>query len=614
MLRFVPLILLIFFLPLVLRAGVFPDLKFEGESAQLFQLLQEEYDSNPAKALVLANQLQSISSERGLEAYASARLIYAFLLLENDSIVKSWEIVSDTSLVNYQNLEGDVSSLYLLVSGAALNYKAEYRKAEQFLRSGSASEPKEELQILFAQELADNLRFQGRLEEAYVNALKALDISESASDSARIVDSSYTLGLIEFVQDELDNAERSMQLVLSFYRTSGNRKKVAEALSILGLIDYQRREYTSSIDKGLRAYEIRKDIGDRKGQGESLNNLALAHMGQRNWTQALRYLEDALLLKTSSNDLSQITVILNNIGQCHRYSDDTAKAIISFQRALQKGLDNGQLRDAIRSQRNLVKVYAAQNDYRNAFLVQQQMMALNDSLMLIENKQAIKDLKVKYDTQRKEAELDLLQKENAIVTNRWLTLALGLFFLLILGILVYDNQKRKHKQETDLMVAEDELQKAELKIMAEVLEHNQQKLRLYTENLLRKNELVEELESQLKTDGIRTGEEQQHEIPQISKPNIKSVRILTDDDWEEFKELFDGVHSGLLDRLLQKYQDMTLAEQRLFLLMKLSMSTKQIANILGVSPDSVKKGRYRLKKKLNVENETSLQSFVDHFN
>ena len=47
--------------------------------------------------------------------------------------------------------------------------------------------------------------------------------------------------------------------------------------------------------------------------------------------------------------------------------------------------------------------------------------------------------------------------------------------------------------------------------------------------------------------------------------------------------------------------------------MKLELPTKEIAMILGVSPDSVKKGRFRLKRKLAIEDPITLQSFVRSF-
>ena len=246
-----------------------------------------------------------------------------------------------------------------------------------------------------------------------------------------------------------------------------------------------------------------------------------------------------------------------------------------------------------------------------AFEMQTKMVGLKDSLADLSRMEALGELEVSYNTQKKEQEIVMLQQKQAIITNRWLTLAVGLFFTIIIGILFVDNQKRKHRLQTEVLTTEDQLKKAELKSLADLLEYNEKKLSLYTENLLKKNELVSQLEMKLKTAVNEDEANSKQGIQLIS--DFSSVRILTEDDWEEFKELFNRVHHGLLNRLLASYENLTLAEQRLFLLMKLQLSTKEIANILGVSPDSVKKGRYRLKKKLRVEEATSIQDFVTSF-
>lgn len=59
--------------------------------------------------------------------------------------------------------------------------------------------------------------------------------------------------------------------------------------------------------------------------------------------------------------------------------------------------------------------------------------------------------------------------------------------------------------------------------------------------------------------------------------------------------------------------DMTEAEERLFLLLKLDLTRNEIASILGISPDSVKKTRSRLRKRLMLEQRESLQEFVKKF-
>jgi DNA-binding CsgD family transcriptional regulator/uncharacterized membrane-anchored protein YhcB (DUF1043 family) len=279
--------------------------------------------------------------------------------------------------------------------------------------------------------------------------------------------------------------------------------------------------------------------------------------------------------------------------------------------SLKKAKENGQLVDMLTSYQNLIRFYQKSNEYEKGFKIQQTLIQLKDSLAETQRLAVVDELEVKYETQKRDLEILSLRQKQAIITNRWLTLAVGLFLTIIIGILFVDNQKRKHRQQTELLIKQDELKKAELRIVTDLLEYNQKRLNIYTHNLLRKNEIVDRLEEKLK-DSV-AGKEQVGETGNKLIRDFSAVRILTDGDWEEFKGIFDSVHQGMLDRLLRSYANLSLAEQRLFLLMKLELSTKEIANILGVSPDSVKKGRYRLKKKIGVDEETSLQVFVISF-
>lgn len=597
--------------PVTIMAAVVPSPDpLEADAASLFNLLQEADRKDSRTALKLSFSLQSMKLT-STENRVWSKLLYCYYLLENDSISKSLSILTNSKEIRWNDLVGQTKAFHLFSLGYANTYLGNYTKADSLFESSANENQNEILSVKLKQATADNLRYQGRLDESMVSWLAALELSEKQKDSVAITDCFIGIGIVEFLRAELENATKHVNLYWQFNSRIGNQKKVAYGLSILSLIDYQNDEYESSIEKSLRSYEIRKQTSDLKGQGESLNNLALGYMGLKNWPQALRYLNDAILVKTQANDFTQMTVILNNIGHCYRQLGDTEKAVEYFERALQKGRENGQLEDMMRSYRNLVAINAENGNYQRAYELQSLLIQLRDSIADMEQKAAVRELEVKLQADRKQREIELLQKERSIITNRWLTVALGLFFALIFGILIYDGQKRKHRQEKELLAAEDELQKAELKIMTDLLEHNQQKLSLYTENLLRKNELVGKLESKLKETIDGQGHDEGENETLLS--NIASVRILTDDDWEEFKTLFDGVHTGLLDKLLSDYRDLTLGEQRLFLLMKLSMSTREIANILGVSPDSVKKGRYRLKKKLGLPETNSLQEFIDDF-
>lgn len=604
-------VLLLFLLGMFsLNATVIP---YPDDLSKGLQSLEAKLQENPESSEVLdiARILFEKSRDEKPNVCGWALNTYAGLLLENDSIIKAEELLSDSSSLNWAELENWIQDHHTINLASVNTYKGDYSKADELYRKVLRGTIEGHLKIEAVQGFAENLRYQGKLNQSLVRWYEALTLSEEVKDSFEIVESFLGKGIVRFLNKELEKAEEDVLLFHAFHVRKNNEKRVAYGLSLIGLLEYQKGNYKESIETNLEGYGIRKRLNDLKGQGESLNNLALGYMGLKNWNQALQYLEQAVQVKTQANDLTQMTVILNNIGHCYSRLGKNQEALNFFNKALRKGKENGQMGDVVNSYKNIIKVKSILSDFEGALQYQTELLELKDSLSAAERLEAIHELEVKYETEKKEGEIILLQQDKTIITNRWLTLALGLFLAIIITVLIIDNQKRKHRQEKELLLKEDELQKAELKNMSDMLDFNQNKLSLYTENLLKKNELVGQLESRLKdtVDFSSPKSETDKKLVQ----DFSAVRILTDEDWTEFKTLFNRVHEGLLDRVLFSYKGLTLGEQRLFLLMKLGLSTKEIANILGVSPESIKKGRYRLKKKLEIDESTTLQDFVNSF-
>ncbi|MBP7643797.1 MAG: hypothetical protein KA767_10670, partial [Saprospiraceae bacterium] len=94
---------------------------------------------------------------------------------------------------------------------------------------------------------------------------------------------------------------------------------------------------------------------------------------------------------------------------------------------------------------------------------------------------------------------------------------------------------------------------------------------------------------------------------------IFNTKILNDDDYHTFKAYFEKAYPGYLLKIRKNWRDITAAEERLFLLIKLKLKNKDIADILGISATSVKKTRNRLRKKLNLPEDLELETFVDEF-
>ena len=169
----------------------------------------------------------------------------------------------------------------------------------------------------------------------------------------------------------------------------------------------------------------------------------------------------------------------------------------------------------------------------------------------------------------------------------------------VLSIIIFLIINRKLLQ-TKLKVETVEQEKKQME--QDVISANEQ-LKMFTANLVEKTNLIEKLESQAK--GKQVTSEQQAIISELSRHTI-----LTEEDWLKFKSLFEKIHPGFFINLQEKVADITVAELRMAALTRLHLSTNQIASTLGISPNSVYKTKQRLRQRLSIEVEDSLEEAI----
>lgn len=153
--------------------------------------------------------------------------------------------------------------------------------------------------------------------------------------------------------------------------------------------------------------------------------------------------------------------------------------------------------------------------------------------------------------------------------------------------------------------------KAERKIYALNLENARKQLDSYLENIRTKNQLLEELQEQIEQhrSDEQTGAKQQPIDIELAS-RIEQASLITEEGWLEFTRLVEQVHQHFFTRLNVIFPNLTPAEVRLITLIKLKFSIKEAASMLGISADSVRKARYRLKKKLSLEEDNSLDETI----
>lgn len=81
-------------------------------------------------------------------------------------------------------------------------------------------------------------------------------------------------------------------------------------------------------------------------------------------------------------------------------------------------------------------------------------------------------------------------------------------------------------------------------------------------------------------------------------------------EWKIFEKNFNEVHDLFFKKLLAQFPELSHGDLGLAAYLKMNLSTKEISQILNITPRSVELKRYRLRKKLDLATEQGLSEFL----
>lgn len=176
----------------------------------------------------------------------------------------------------------------------------------------------------------------------------------------------------------------------------------------------------------------------------------------------------------------------------------------------------------------------------------------------------------------------------------------ALLFFLLLWQLERFNRKRLDRHRVRL-----EIDKQREILLLEV-ENKSRELSNAAFNLIRKNETLQGLKDKL----LDTKNE-----PGALSKIIREIdaHLEGDHDWELFEASFNQVHDDFFKRLMLEFPDLTPGDLRLAAYLKMNLSSKEIAPLLNISIRGIENKRYRLRKKLELPEETNLTEFIMAF-
>lgn len=316
-----------------------------------------------------------------------------------------------------------------------------------------------------------------------------------------------------------------------------------------------------------------------------LSEIGLAYKHLGNYTLAVSYQQQAMQRAVYAHDTVAMATI--HMRQCvMAQAQGDCKAAFMHAKSAMAFTAKMPAKDVAELYSEVYKVYACLQDFQHAFDFQAKYVKVTDSLQRVISLHEAARLHYNYELDKKENAIASVRQQRDREVFRRNAFIGALVVVLIIGALIYSRQKIIFEKKLLL---------------------KKYRLDNYTRSLVEKSEMIRKMNEELAILQNSLSKEDIH----IRKFNeVLNLQILTEEDWESFKLAFEGVHPGFFGKLRYHYPDITVSELRLAALIKLKLSLKESAAMLGISPESVKKSRYRLKKKLEVPDSENVDEFI----
>ena len=310
-------------------------------------------------------------------------------------------------------------------------------------------------------------------------------------------------------------------------------------------------------------------------------NMGAYYLNRKSYTEALHYFKEAQKVMENNNAFFNLPLLYNDISAVF-------EQLGQYDSALSYSKKNQELTLRLRS--NLVAIETHQK-YINTFLeASKNELIIAEQIIKLKNRQftiiiiaasftVLLILLLLFVTH--------LQKLRKAGENRELTTKL-------------EHEKRVQQYEKRQRKLEKEKHEA-------VVDAKTREITSYSMLVSNKNKMLK----QIGTLTLQIVDNKENAVKTARKiDDIVQANLNIDDEWDNFKMHFDKVHPHFFDKLKQHCSDLTDENLKMCAYIKMRMTTKQIAQLLQVVPNSIITNRYRLKKKLQIDDDEDLEGFI----
>lgn len=445
--------------------------------------------------------------------------------------------------------------------------------------------------------------------------LESLRNYEESADSGRIADGCLKLGQAHLYGNRYEDAEQYLKKAQRIYASINDLYFWLDASETLGYLELQREDFSAAEQYFATTDSLAQILNVDYATAQALDGKVDVAYGLGNYEEALRINEKSMaLFKQLENSHEHGWAYSKKARALHRLNRNSEALIANSQ--AEAIFNEYDLTSGLKAtHQNFYNIYKSQGDYPSALASLESYITLNDSLVNAQTQTQIEELQIIYDTEKREQQLELVKKENELLKSKseieglkkqrmwWLIAGLCVLALVIIfwQYQAFSKNKRIAQEKTQRQAAELEAQKIEK-------EQIERELASHVLQLCQQNELLTSVKDKVSSLVPQAGEKNQTGLINIERELNFSLQ--NKESWKQFLTTFEKVHPNFLERLQSKADRLSPAEQRLACLLKMNLSSKQMASILCISPEGIKKARYRLRKKLKVDSEVNLTEYL----
>lgn len=340
-----------------------------------------------------------------------------------------------------------------LEAGNTLLRMTQIDSAMHMLEKGFALEqrfPDENIRASLCNMKGNVLRVRNRFEDALSLYIEAIKLFEKQKNLAGLTQAQSNAGNIHNLLGNSDKALDYAIQSLGTAKASKVKSSVAYSNRLLGRIyrnvgkpEEALRSYEEAIAM-YREMEAVRDIGETQlSIGNIYFDLQKYDNAMTHYMEALRstkIIRDTLLMAYSHVAAAMSQLMMKNYKVARQYVDS------SIVLAKKKGIASSEMD----SYQTMADIYEAEGDYKNSMLYYKKYRAMRDSLTTVENKKAAAEVEARYQNEKKDDAIKILNAENELRASQQKYLIVFSVLLVIVALVLYNRYTVKQKANKKL--------------------------------------------------------------------------------------------------------------------------------------------------------------------